>query len=373
MKIKLSCPCLFGLESVLSGEIKRLGGAENITTTDGRVTFEGDESLIARANINLRTAERVQIVLAEFVAKSFPELISYADEIPFEEYIGKKDAFPVKGWSLNSALYSVPDIQKTIKMAAVKRLEKAYGVSYLEETEAKHQIQFAINKDNVKIMIDTSGAGLHKRGYRKNQSEAPIKETLAAGMIDLLRVYDDSVFYDPFCGSGTFLIEAAMHALKIAPGLRRGFSAEKWNQLPSKIWREARQEAISNIKKGTTFKAFGNDIDRNCTELTMANAKLAGVDAKISVRTKGVDKFKLLSDRAIIITNPPYGERLLDIAAAEELYKTLGKVVKPSKDVKLGVITPHEDFEKFFGEKADKKRKLYNGMLKCNYYMYNKR
>ena len=370
MKVKLSCPCLFGLESVLSGEIKRMGGAENIITTDGRVTFEGDILLLAKANIFLRTAERVQILLGEFEATSFTELFDGVKALPLEEYIGKKDAFPVKGWSLNSALHSIPDCQAIIKKAAVDRLSSVYGVSWFEETEAKHQIQFAINKNNVKILLDTSGAGLHKRGYRKNQSEAPIKETLAAGMIDLLRVYDDTIFYDPFCGSGTFLIEAATHALKIAPGLKRGFIAEKWEQVPKKIWREARNEALSQIRRNASFKAYGSDLDNSCVELAISNAKIAGVDSRISIKQQDISKFRTFSDRATIITNPPYGERLLDVKKSEELYEILGKVVKPSKDVRLGVITPHEDFEKFFGQKANKKRKLYNGMLKCNYFMY---
>ena len=372
MDITLTCPCLFGLESVLSGEIKRMGGATDIEVTDGRVTFKGDISLIPKANIMLRTAERVQVLLGEFRAVTFEELFVGVKNLPLEDYICKKDAFPVKGWSINSQLHSIPDCQSIIKKAAVTRLSDIYNVSWFEETGTTYQIQFAIHKDNVKIMLDTSGAGLHKRGYRKNSTIAPIKETLAAGIIDLVRVYDDNTFYDPFCGSGTFLIEAALHALKIAPGLRRNFAAEKWGQISKTMWQSARQEALDNIKRGATFKAYGSDIDPEAVELANANAKIAGVDKKITVKQQSIERFKLFSEKAVIITNPPYGERLLEVADAEKIYEQMGNAIKTSKDIKLGCITPHEDFEKFFGKKADKRRKLYNGMIKCQLYMYNK-
>lgn len=370
MDITITCPCLFGIESVLSGEIKRMGGAKDITVTDGRVTFKGDISLVPKANIMLRTAERVQILLGEFKATSFEELFVGVKDLPLEDYIGKKDAFPVKGWSINSQLHSIPDCQSIIKKAAVTRLSSIYNVSWFEETGTKYQLQFAIFKDNVKIMLDTSGAGLHKRGYRKNSTVAPIKETLAAGIIDLIRVYDDNTFYDPFCGSGTFLIEATMHALKIAPGLRRTFAAEKWGQISKNMWQNARQEAIDNIRRGATFKAYGSDIDENAVALANANAKIAGVDSKISIKQQSIEKFRLFSEKAVIITNPPYGERLLEVTDAEKIYEQMGEVIRPSRDIKFGCITQHEDFEHFFGKKAGKRRKLYNGMLKCQLYMY---
>ena len=245
---RLCAPCLFGLESVLSGELKRLG-FEEISVTDGRVEFSADAEGIARANLHLRTAERVLIVLGSFRAVSFQQLIDGAEQIRFEDYIGKKDAFPVKGWSLNSQLHSVPDCQAIIKKAAVKRLSQKYGVAWLEESESTVQIQFSINKNIVTIMLDTSGAALHKRGYRKNANQAPIRETLAAGILDIARIYPDTQLYDPFCGSGTFLIEAAYKAKNIAPGIYRRFAAEKWSSMPPNIWKLGREEAIEQVRR----------------------------------------------------------------------------------------------------------------------------
>ncbi|MBR5485474.1 MAG: class I SAM-dependent RNA methyltransferase [Oscillospiraceae bacterium] len=370
--VTITCPCLFGLESVLSGEIKRMGG-ENIRTVDGRVTFTGDMSMVARANICLRTAERVQILLGSFEARSFEELFQGVKAIPFEEYVGKNDAFPVKGWSLNSQLHSIPDCQSIIKKAIVTRLQKVYGVSWFQESGTTYQVQFSILKDNVLIMLDTSGMGLHKRGYRRSASlEAPIKETLAAGIIDIARVYPDSAMYDPFCGSGTFVIEAAMHALKIAPGLRRHFAAEQWACMPKEMWQQERQNAFDNIRRDATFMAYASDISDEAVELTMANAKKAGVDVRIKAVQRDVADFAIETEKGVIITNPPYGERLLDVQQAEQLYRILGKVVDLNGQNRCYVITPHEEFERIFGKKADKKRKLYNGMLKCNLYQYFK-
>ncbi|MEG1779502.1 MAG: N-6 DNA methylase, partial [Oscillospiraceae bacterium] len=285
----------------------------------------------------------------------------------------KKDVFPVKGWSLNSQLHSIPDCQSIIKKAMVTRLQAAYGISWFEETGDLYQVQFSILKDKVMIMLDTSGLGLHKRGYRKGGAlEAPIKETLAAGIIDLARVYDDSNFYDPFCGSGTFLIEAAMHALKIAPGLKRNFAAEDWRFIPAKAWYEERQRARDIIKHDATFMAYGSDISDEAVELTLENAKKAGVEARIKVVKADISDFNIPTDRGVVITNPPYGERMLDIKTAQGLYKAFGKTIKPSSNHRAYIITPDEEFETHFGKKADKKRKLYNGMLKCNLYMYFK-
>jgi putative N6-adenine-specific DNA methylase len=225
--VTIACPCLFGLESVLSFEVKKLGG-ENVVVTDGKVTFDGPLEMVAKANIWLRTAERVCLVLGSFPARSFTELFDQTAQLPWEEYIGREDAFPVKGWSLNSQLHSVPDCQRIIKRAVVRRFEKVYGQTFFAETGSIYQIQFSIHKDQVVLMLDTSGAPLHKRGYRANSNEAPIKETLAAGMVDLARVHSDSIVYDPLCGSGTLVIEAALKALNIAPGIRRRFAAQQW-------------------------------------------------------------------------------------------------------------------------------------------------
>lgn len=368
--IKFSCPCHFGLESVLSYEVKKIGGT-NITVTDGKVNFYGDLSMIAKANLCLSTAERVLIVLAEFEAKTFEELFQGVKAINLEDYISKDDAFPVKGYSLNSQLHSVPDCQAIIKKACVERLKSKYNINWFEETGALVQIQFSILKDNVCIFLDTTGAGLHKRGYRRNSNEAPIKETLAAGIIDLARVRQNSIVVDPFCGSGTFLIESAYKACNIAPGLKRKFSAENWGFVPKDIWINARKNCLAEINKTAEFKAYGYDIDELCVELTEDNSKKAGVGSKISVEKRDISKF-IPVEKSITICNPPYGERLLEIKQAEELYRKMGQVFSPSSKNPCYIISPHEEFEYFFGKKADKRRKLYNGMIKCQLFMYFK-
>ena len=366
---KLCAPCLFGLESVLSGELKRLG-FEDISVTDGRVEFTADAEGIARANLNLRTAERVLIVLESFQAVTFQQLIDGAEKIPFEEYIGKKDAFPVKGWSLNSQLHSVPDCQSIIKKAAVKRLSRKYGVAWLEESGPTIQIQFSINKDIATIMLDTSGMALHKRGYRKVANLAPIRETLAAGILDIARIYPDTQLYDPFCGSGTFLIEAAYKAKNIAPGIYRRFAAEKWDCLPSKIWQTSREEAIEKIRKDIEFTAFGSDISQDSLEIAEANARRAGISGLIRLEKTDVKNFTIPDRKSLVVTNPPYGERLMNGEDLTMLYQTMGNVFLPSQQTAYYIISSAEDFEQGFGRKANKKRKLYNGMLKCNLYQY---
>lgn len=366
--LKLTCPCHFGLESVLKFEASKIGG-KNITVKDGRVSFEGGADILARANICLSTAERVLIELAEFRAETFEELFQGIKKIPLEQFIGIKDAFPVKGHSLNSTLHSVPDCQSIIKKAAVERLKSKYHTGWFEETGAIHQIQFSILKDNVTVYLDTSGAGLHKRGYRRNANAAPIKETLAAGIIDLARIRSDSTVCDPFCGSGTFLIESALKALNIPPCINRRFAAEKWDCIDKKIWQEERQRAISLVKKDADFEAFGFDIDDESVELSIENAKKAGVKSRIRIEKADICDFRPVPG-GITVCNPPYGERMLEIREAEQLYTVMGKVMNPSAQTPCYIISPHEEFEKFFGKKADKKRKLYNGMIKCNLYMY---
>ena len=367
--IKMAAPCLFGLESVLSGELKRLG-AKNIEATDGKVTYSGDWNMLAKTNLWLRTAERVLIVLDSFRAETFEELFQGVLKIPFEEYLGKDDAFPVKGWSLNSQLSSVPDCQSIIKRAVVKRMEKQYQQSWFTEAGAVHQIQFSIHKNIATIFLDTSGAGLHKRGYRQTSLLAPIKETLAAGIIDFTRLYDDSVIYDPFCGSGTLLIEALLKGMNIAPGINRHFAAEKWDCVPSSVWKEARSEALDSIKRDAKIRAYGYDVDPQAVELTLANAKKAGISAHIRAKVQDISQFAPSSDRAIIVCNPPYGKRLMEIKEAEKLYQKMGEVFVPDRDKKYYIISPHEEFEPIFGRSADRRRKLYNGMIKCQLFMY---
>lgn len=370
MKITLSAPCHFGLESVLSSEIKRIGG-NDIQVSDGRIQFSGEEELLARANICLRTAERVHLVLGSFHATSFEELFQGVKAIPFENYIGKKDAFPVKGgWSVKSGLFSISDCQSIIKKAVVTRLQDIYHLSWFEETGTTYAIEFGIYKDLVTITLDATGTGLHKRGYRKNAVLAPIKETLAAGIIDLARVYPDSQLYDPFCGSGTFLIEGAMHAMKIAPGLRRHFAAEKWDFINPTIWHQERQRSFDLIDRQASFQAIGSDIDPEAIELAEYNATQAGVGGRIKFVQKDVRSFKPDGERAVVISNPPYGERLMDTKSVEEIYSIMGHVFKEDHQSRYYIICPDEEFENIFGRKADKRRKLYNGMIACQLYMY---
>lgn len=369
-KIRLCCPCHFGLESVLNFEIKKIGG-ENITVTDGKISFDGDFSLLARANLWLSTAERVLIELGSFQAKTFEDLFQGVKALPLENFIGKNDAFPVKGHSLNSQLHSIPDCQKIIKKACVERLKAKYGIGWFDEDGPVHQIQFSIHKDKCTIYLDTTGQGLHKRGYRRNSNDAPIKETLAAGIVDLARVHSDTTVCDPMCGSGTFLIESAFKALKVAPGLRRSFAAQKWEVIPEKVWQNERAAAMDSIDRQGKFAGFGFDIDDMAVELSRNNAKKAGVGSKLIIKQQDISKFSQI-DNSVTICNPPYGERLLQIKEAEELYKKLGQKLCPSRKNPCYIIAPHEDFEQFFGKKADKKRKLYNGMIKCNLFMYFK-
>ncbi|MCR5478718.1 MAG: class I SAM-dependent RNA methyltransferase [Ruminococcus sp.] len=366
--LRLCVPCHFGLESVVTYEVKKIGG-ENLVTTDGKVSFDGDLTTLAKANLWISAGERILIELASFEAKSFEQLFEGVRAIRWEDFIAKTDAFPVKGSSLNSQLHSIPDCQRIIKKACVKRLESVYGISYFEETGAKHQIQFTILKDKVSIYLDTSGQGLHKRGYRRNSNYAPIKETLAAGIIDLARVRADTVVCDPMCGSGTFLIESAYKAMNIACGLRRSFAAQEWTQIPQTVWQNARAEAMDLIKRDAGFHGYGFDIDELAVDLTSANAKKAGVGGRLDITQQDISRYRPL-ESCTLFCNPPYGERLLDIKSAEELYKKMGQVISPSKENPCYIISPHEEFEKFFGKKADKKRKLYNGMIKCDLYMY---
>lgn len=366
---RLAAPCHFGLESVLSGEVKRLG-AQNIAVTDGRVAFDADAALLAKANLWLRTAERVLLVLGEFHAATFTELFDGVAGLPWEQFIGKNDAFPVKGWSLDSALHSIPDCQSIVKKAIVKRLQSHYHMDWFPETGAKLQVQFSIRKNQAVLMLDTSGPGLHKRGYRENANLAPIRETLAAGILDLARIYPDTQIYDPFCGSGTFLIESALMACKIAPGLRRRFAAEQWGCFDQKLWQEARSAAMEQIRRDATFHASGSDLSDEAVALSAANAKKAGVASRIEVAQRDIADFVPPKGKALVVCNPPYGERMLELQEAEALYRTMGRVFVPTPGVSYFIISPHDDFEKLFGRPATKRRKLYNGMLRCQLFMY---
>lgn len=369
--IKMIAPCLFGTESIAADEFRRMGFCD-VTAENGRVLMSGDFNMLARANINSRFSERILINMGQFCAKTFTQLFDGVKALPWENYIGKKDAFPVNGSSINSTLHSIPDCQSIIKKAIVDRLSSKYKINWFEETGAEYKIRFTIIKDNVTVTVDTSGEGLHKRGYRRNSNDAPLKETLAASMCDLARIYPDTKLYDPFCGSGTLLIESALMATKTAPGLRRFFAAERFDVVPKTVWQQERMRAQDLIIKNIDFTATGYDIDPACVELTLANAKKAGVEKYVKAALCDIKDFKTPDERLTVITNPPYGERMLDVNMAEKLYRIMGERFDRSMGKKYFIISPHDEFEKFFGAVADKRRKLYNGMIKCQLFMYFK-
>ncbi len=363
--------CLLGLEGLVANELRH-HDIENVRAENGRVLFDGDFTACARANICTRYAERVHILVAEFKATDFEELFSGVSKVDWSRYIDVDEAFPVKGSSINSKLSSIPACQKIIKKAIVEKLKKAYHTDWFEETGALHQIQFLIIKDRVSIMIDTSGDGLHKRGYRENANAAPIRETLAAAMVDLARVRRNHVVCDPMCGSGTIVIESALKALSIMPGVNRSFIAENWKQSNPEIWKTERERAKSLENRECSFKAYGYDVDEEALSVAIENAEKAGVSDRITFELRDVADFESDEEYLTVITNPPYGERLLDVNEAERLYKIMGKSFPKKEHYTYTIISPDDDFEKCFGRTADKRRKLYNGMLKCNVYMYFK-
>jgi len=371
MKMNFVIPCLLGLESLISDELKQLE-AENVRAENGRVLFSGDENILARVNINSRYAERVQVLVAEFEARSFEELFQGTKAAPWEDWIGELDAFPVKGYSINSTLFSVSDCQSIIKKAIVERLKLKYKIPWFEETGPIYQVQFSIMKDKVSLLLDTSGPGLHKRGYRPVSNLAPIKETIAASLCNLSRLRPYHTLYDPMCGSGTILVEGAMMAMNIAPGVNRNFSAERWQVIPQKVWTEERERARSLVKRDVDFFGYGSDIDLNAIEIAKENAKRAGVEDKLNFEVCDLKNFAPKTDRGTLICNPPYGERLLDIEEARKLYKIMGQKFPQQRGWSYTIISPSEEFETDFGRKADKRRKLYNGMIKCQVFMYYK-
>ena len=362
-------PTLFGLEGLAGDELRRMN-MENVRVEDRRVLFTGDERALAKANICLRTGERIMIVLAQFQAKTFEELFQGVYHAELEEYIPMDGQFPVKGHCLNSQLMSVSDCQAIIKKAASRRLGEKYGVSWLPETSpVKYQLHFTILNDQVTLSLDTSGQGLHKRGYRAVGNDAPLHETLAAGMIQLTRYRGREFFWDPFCGSGTIPIEAALIAINRAPGLNRQFAAEEFPWMPREIWEDVKTEAKDHEFHGE-YRILGSDSDPKCVSLAMANARKAGVGKLITFRDGDATKMSLPSDAGIIVCNPPYGERMMEQNEAKRLYQALGRHLKFSNNWKKYIITSEPEFEHFFGKRSDKKRKFYNGKIQCNYYMY---
>ena len=370
MRFQLVATCLFGLEHLLGEEIDALG-YERVSTIDGRVTFIGDEQAVALSNIFLRYAERVYIKLGSFRAESFTELFDGTFALPWENFIGKLDAFPVKGHSIKSKLFSIPDCQAIVKKAIVKRLSEKYGISIFPEERVKYQVEFFILNDEAALMIDTSGMPLHKRGYRRESNGAPIRETLAAAIAKISRPREDVLLWDPMCGSGTIAIEAAMIMKNIAPGKRRSFAAEQFPFIDARLWADAREEAVAGEVE-TKFQVFASDIDPECIALTRHNAKIAGVNSMINSFKAEACEISAPGRRATIVTNPPYGERLGELSEVEALYRRMGKHFRSLEPWQAYIITSHRGFETLYGRKADKIRKLYNGMLPCYLYQFFK-
>ena len=367
-QIKFAAPCLFGLEGICGDELRRLN-IENVQVEDRRVLFTGDEYTLAKANICLRTAERIHIVLAQFEAKTFEELFQGVYHANLEDYIPKDGAFPVKGKCLDSQLMSESDCQAIVKKAAARRLGEKYGISWLPETGPVFQLQFLILRNQVSIYLDTSGAGLHKRGYRATSNDAPLRETLAAAMVQLARYRGREYLWDPFCGSGTIPIEAALIAKNRAPGLNRQFAAQNYPWMPKEAWEQVRQEARDK-EFNSKYQIMGSDNDPSCVSLSFANARKAGVSDCVTFRDGDATKMSLPTDQGLIICNPPYGQRMMELQAAQRLYGALGRHLKFADGWKKYIITSEPEFEHYFGRRADKKRKLYNGMIKCDLYMF---
>lgn len=370
-RIELIAPCHFGLEAVLKREILDLG-YEISSVEDGRVTFQGDAEAVCRANIFLRTAERVLLKVGSFQAVSFEELFEKTKALPWEAYIPKDGKFWVtKASSVKSRLFSPSDIQSVMKKAMVRRLQEHYRMEWFPEDGPEYPVRVFLMKDQVTVGIDTSGASLHKRGYREVSGKAPITETLAAALIMLTPWRGDRILVDPFCGSGTFPIEAAMMAANIAPGMNRSFTAEKWtNLIPKKLWYDTVDEASDLIREPEETDIQGYDADEDVIRIARRNAAEAGVEHMIHFQRRDVRDLSHPKKYGFIITNPPYGERLEDKKDLPELYRAFGESFRRLETWSAYMITSYEDAERYFGRKADKNRKIYNGMLKTYFYQF---
>lgn len=369
-KIELVAPCNFAVEAILSREIKNLG-YEISKVEDGRVSFWADEEGICRSNLWLRTAERILVKVGEFEAFSFEELFEKTKRLKWHEWIPKDAEFPVaKASSIKSKLFSTSDIQAIVKKAVVESLKTKYKVQWFEETGERYPIHVFLNKDKVALYMDTSGLSLHKRGYRELSNAAPIKETLAALMVLLTPWKAERALIDPFCGSGTIPIEAAMIGLNMAPGINRSFVSDNWRWITRKVWDRAKEEARSLVRNDVELNVQGYDIDESALKVARNNARLAGLEDKLHFQKRDMKELSSKDRYGFIVTNPPYGERLSDQKSVEGLYKEMGKVFSKLDTWSFYIITSHEEFEKFFGRRADKKRKLYNGMMRTDLYQF---
>ncbi len=368
-KLRLFATAAFGVESVVARELKHLGYGDT-HTDNGRIFFEGDFEAVCRTNLWLRSAERVHIVLSEFTATTFSDLFDATASIPWEDWFPKDAEFPVTGKCVKSVLMSISDCQSIIKKAIVERLKKVYKLETFPETGSRYHIDFSITKDKVTISLDTTGEGLHKRGYRSLGYEAPIKETLAAAMLMISRWTPGRHLIDPFCGSGTIPIEAALMAMNKAPGIDREFDCQEWSVIPKKIWYNALDEARDLIKPVNEITIQGFDINPEAISMANYHARQAGVSDIVHFQVRDMRDISSKAKYGFIITNPPYGQRLGEKKENSLLYRDMGKTFSKLPTWSYYIINADPDFEKHFGRKADKNRKLFNGGLLCYYYQY---
>lgn len=368
-RLELIATATFAMEAVVARELKALG-YEDISVENNQVSFRADEEAIARTNLWLRVADRVKLVMGRFQATSFDALFEQTKNLPWEAWLPANACFPVQGKSVKSQLFSVSDCQAIVKKAIVERLKQKYRRQWFAEDGPLFPIEVALLKDVVTLTIDTSGEALHKRGYRQLVSQAPLRETMAAGLISLSFWHPDRPFLDPFCGSGTLPIEAALIGRNIAPGLRRNFAAEQWPRLPRKIWQRARQEAEAAIDWERPLEIMGTDVDGEILKAARQNAKRAGVFDDIHLQQMPVSEVRSSKRYGVMITNPPYGERLSDRKGVVQLYKELAATIEPLNTWSFYILTAFPEFERVFGRVADRRRKLYNGDLLCQYYQF---
>lgn len=368
-KHELIVTSAFGIEAVVARELRDLG-YEDVTVENGRVTFIGNEEAICKSNLWLRCADRVYLKVGEFTATTFEELFQQVKALPWQNYLPVDANFPVNGKSVKSKLFSLSDIQAISKKAIVEKMKETYLQEWFEESGSKYPIMVSILKDRVTVSIDTSGPGLHKRGYREVGSEAPLKETLAAAMIKISRWRPDRILIDPLCGSGTIPIEAALIGRNIAPGLNRNFISEEWDFISKELWKRIKKEAYEAIEYDRELSIYGYDRDGRVINVAMNNGIEAGVDDCIHFQKRSVEELSSKKKYGYLICNPPYGERLSEKREVEGLYREMGRVFTQLDTWSYYVITSHEGFQESFGKKADKNRKLYNGRIKCYYYQY---
>lgn len=368
-KIELIATATFGLEAIVAREVRNLGYLDT-KTENAKVEFTADESGICRANLWLRSADRVLVKVGQFSALSFEELFEGTKSLPWEIWLPENAKFPVSGKSVNSKLFSVPDCQAIVKKAIVEKMKQRYRKQWFEESGPEYPIEVALLKDMVTLTIDTSGAGLHKRGYRKLSAPAPLKETLAAAMVQLSFWNPERMLIDPFCGSGTIPIEAALIGLNIAPGLNREFIAEKWPQIPASIWEQAREEARDSIRRDLKLKIIGTDIDDSVLSLARYHRRMAGLDEQIHLQRLPVSELRSSRKYGCIICNPPYGERIGAPKEVESLYREMAKTFGLLDTWSIYILTAYQGFERVYGRKADRRRKLYNGRIECQFYQY---